>query len=96
MRIDGSAGQRRELLDMLARVRPRRVRIGCRAASTPDRGTERFLREVMALCGECRLWLLGDPVDAAARLRWQAWLADAGLGELGPIDATEAVPHGTA
>ncbi|MDM0023246.1 DUF2868 domain-containing protein [Variovorax saccharolyticus] len=96
LRIDGSAGQRRELLDALARMRPRRVRIGCRAASTPDRGTERFLREVMALCGECRLWLLGDPVDAAARLRWQAWLADAGLQELGPIDTTEAVLHGAA
>ena len=80
-------------------MRPRRVLIGCRAASSPDRGTERFLRDVLALCGECRLWLLGTPPDPAARLRWQTWLADAGLGELdefGPADAPETVLHGWA
>jgi hypothetical protein len=96
LRIDGSAAQRRELLDTLAHIRPRRAVIGCRAAASPDRGTERFLREVMALCGECRLWLLGAPGDAAARARWQAWLADAGLDALGTAEAPEAVLHGWA
>lgn len=96
LRIDGSAGQRRELLDRLAGVRPRRVLVGCRAASSPDRGTERFLREVMALCGECRLWLLGAGADEAARSRWQAWLADAGLEGLLADDAPEAVSNGWA
>ncbi|MDN8614551.1 DUF2868 domain-containing protein [Variovorax ginsengisoli] len=96
LRIDGSAAQRRELLDMLAHIRPRRAVIGCRAAASPDRGTERFLREVMALCGECRLWLVGAPDDAAARGRWQAWLADAGLDALGVAEAPEAVMHGWA
>ena len=70
--------------------------IGCRAAASPDRGTERFLREVMALCGECRLWLLGAPDDSAARARWQAWLTDAGLDALGAAEAPEAVMHGWA
>lgn len=99
LRIDGSAAQRRELLDALAHLRPRRVLIGCRAAASPDRGTERFLREVMALCGECRLWLIGVPTDATARARWQAWLADTGLDELaasGLAEAPEAVMHGWA
>lgn len=96
LRIDGSAAQRRELLDTLAGLRPRRVLIGCRAASSPDRGTERFVREVMALCGECRLWLLGAAADDAARLRWQAWLADVGLDGLCADAAPEAVLHGWA
>ena len=70
--------------------------VGCNAAASPDRGTERFLREVAALSSECRLWLQGGGATTESRSRWHAWLADAGLGELGPIDATEAVPHGTA
>lgn len=82
LRIDGSAGARRDLLDTLAHEHPRRVLIVCRAASSPDRGTERFVREVIALCGECRLWLHGAGADAAALARWQAWLADTGLGLL--------------
>lgn len=77
-RVDGSAAQRRALLDHLATSRPRRVLVACRAASSPDRGTERFLRDVLALCGECRLWLLD--ADDAGLQRWQAWLADTGLG----------------
>ncbi|VTU17778.1 putative membrane protein [Variovorax sp. SRS16] len=80
LRIDGSAGARRALLDELARLRPRQAFVACNAASSPDRGTERFLREVMALCGECRLRLPG--ADEAARRRWHGWLADAGLDRL--------------
>jgi hypothetical protein len=89
LRIDGSARARRELLDTLARLRPRRVLVGCNAASTPDRGTERFLRELISLSGECRLWLLGAP-DEAAHRRWRAWLADTGLGDLAAGEAANA------
>lgn len=94
MRIDGSARARRELLDTLARVRPRRVLVGCHAASSPDRGTERFLREVISLSGECRLWLFGAATDDTARQRWHAWLADAGLDGLHAGDALEPMLHG--
>ena len=52
--------------------------LACHAASSPDRGTERFLREVLAHCGECRLWLAGAP-DATAIQRWLDWLRDSGL-----------------
>jgi hypothetical protein len=96
MRIDGSATARRELFDTLARLHPRRVLIGCHAASSPDRGTERFLREVMSLSGECRLWVFGVATDDSARQRWHAWLADAGLDRLQAGDALEPMLHGWA
>jgi hypothetical protein len=89
LRVDGSASARRDALDTLARLRPRRVRVACNAASTPDRGTERFLRELLAQCADCRLCLPG--ADEAARRRWHAWLADAGLDPLLRRDA-EALP----
>ena len=94
LRIDGSASARRELLDTLARLRPRRVLVGCNAASSPDRGTERFLREVISLSGECRLWLLGAATAEASRQRWHAWLADAGLQGIVAGDAPEAALRG--
>ncbi|CAN7380708.1 DUF2868 domain-containing protein [Variovorax sp. LjRoot84] len=95
LRIDGSASARRELLDTLARLRPRRVLVGCNAASSPDRGTERFLREVASLSSECRLWLLGGDAQAT-RQRWHAWLADAGLEGIVASDAPEAALRGWA
>ena len=93
MRIDGSADARHQVLDALARLRPRCVLVGCHAASSPDRGTERFLREVMASCGDCRLWLFGATVDDDARQRWHAWLAHAGLDTLRAGDALEPLLH---
>lgn len=95
LRIDGSAQQRRHLLDTVARMRPRALLIACHAASSPDRGTERLLRELLAHCGECRLWLIGaTPPDAtaaasdelAARQRWRRWLGDTGLQRITASD----------
>jgi len=77
-RIDGSAPARRALLDQLAHVHPRTVLLVCHAASSPDRGTERFLRELLAHCGECRIWLADAP-HAGATQRWLDWLRDTGL-----------------
>ena len=94
MRIDGSAGARRQLLDLLAQLRPRRVLVGCHAASSPDRGTERFLREVLALCGECRLWLFGMAADDDTRRRWHTWLADSRLDGIRAGDALEPLLQG--
>ncbi|WP_198972408.1 DUF2868 domain-containing protein [Xylophilus sp. ASV27] len=87
LRVDGSAAQRSALLDRLAALRPRRVLLVCNATASPDRGTARFLREVLALCTEGRLWLAAPPggpaadEDAPAR-RWQTWLHDSGFGAL--------------
>jgi hypothetical protein len=96
VRVDGSAGARHQLLDLLAQLRPRRVLVGCHAASSPDRGTERFLREVMALCGECRLWLFGASADDDARQRWHTWLADGRLEGIRAGDALEPLLQGWA
>ncbi|MDP9898907.1 DUF2868 domain-containing protein [Variovorax ginsengisoli] len=84
-RVDGSAAQRRAVLDQLAHARPHCVLVACAASASPDRGTARFLRDVAALSGECRVWLVaaGDGVaDATGVLRWRTWLADTGLGGL--------------
>ena len=95
LRVDGSAGARRELLDTLMRTRPRRVLVGCSAASSPDRGTERFLREVASRSGECRLWLLGGATtDEGARQRWLTWLAEVGLDSIPAVDTPAAALRG--
>ncbi|KQW54115.1 DUF2868 domain-containing protein [Variovorax sp. Root411] len=84
-RIDGSAPARRTLLDQLAHVHPRTVLLVCHAASSPDRGTERFLRELLAHCGECRIWLADAP-HAGATQRWLDWLRDTGLERVAASD----------
>ena len=79
-RIAGSAAQRQAVLDVLARERPRSVVLVCHAASSPDRGTERFIREMLEHSGGCRLWLGGPPPATQAQLaRWRQWLQSAGL-----------------
>lgn len=95
LRVDGSASARHHLLDTLARVRPRRVLVGCNAASSPDRGTERFLREVASLSSECRLWLLDGRVQET-RDRWHAWLSAVGLERIAASDTPEAALRGWA
>lgn len=77
---DGGARGRRELLDTVARLRPAVLVLAVRAASSPDRGTERLLRELLAHSGACRLWLVpGAEDDATGRARWRRWLVDAGF-----------------
>lgn len=84
LRIDGSAADRRTLLDTATWLRPRAALLACRAAASPDRGTERLLRELLAHCGDCRLWLVRNAdapasSDDPAATRWRRWLADCGL-----------------
>lgn len=93
LRVDGSAAQRSRALDALAQARPARVVLACHAAASPDRGTERFVREVQSHCGECRLWLVGTE---AAPGRWQRWLADAGLATLRASDQPDVALEGWA
>ena len=92
-RIEGSAAERNAVLDALTPLRPRLALLLCHAASSPDRGTERFVRELLPLVGELRLWLLGAPPPTEAQtLRWREWLAASGLGALPCIaDSTLAL-----
>ncbi|MGJ7488571.1 DUF2868 domain-containing protein [Variovorax sp. LT2P21] len=87
LRVDGSAADRRTLLDTAARLRPRALLLACRAAASPDRGTERLLRELLAHCGDCRLWLVPEidspaPSNDLAAARWRRWLVDGGLARI--------------
>ncbi len=89
---DGSATSRAQVLARLAETRPRRVLLVCDAAASPDRGTERFVREVLARCGGVGLYLSRTVEDSGAQngsvtatspaplaQRWQTWLVDTRL-----------------
>ncbi|WP_256856459.1 DUF2868 domain-containing protein [Variovorax sp. KK3] len=93
LRVDGSAAARREALDLSMQLRPRRLLVACHAAASPDRGTERFLRELASHSGECRLWLLGNTASPDARSRWHAWLSATGLSRFEAIASPVAAWH---
>lgn len=81
-RIAGSMDEHRSALDALAQLRPRALVVVCNAAATPDRGTERFLREACSHAGCCALWLADPPAGRGQppnRARWRHWLDAAGL-----------------
>ena len=80
MRVDGSAKERAHLLDALTQARPHVLVLALSAASTPDRGTARLVRDVQTTCDECRVWLIvsGAPDDSLVA-RWRDWLAASGL-----------------
>ena len=97
MDIDGGARSRRDLLDTAARLRPARLLLACRAAASPDRGTERLLRELLGHCGNCTLWLVADENatdDGASRARWKRWIADTGLERIAVHDELSAAMAG--
>ena len=70
--IAGSIEERSSVLAALAQLRPQALVLVCNAAATPDRGTERFLRDACRHAKHCALWLVGN--DGAAPQRWYGWL----------------------
>ena len=101
-RIAGTLDERRSVLDALAQLRPRALVLVCNAAATPDRGTERFLREACSHAGHCALWLADPPTGRGQpnRERWRSWLDAAGLQAIASFaQSTDALawaeqPHG--
>lgn len=87
-RIDGGAVEREAVLRRLASQVPQRLLVACHAASTPDRGTLRFLEA--ARSGRTALLLLGDTSHAA---RWRAWLDDAGRRDIAVLTDVDAALH---
>lgn len=83
-RIAGAIDERRRTLDLLAQTRPRTTLVVCDASASPDRGTERFLRDVMQHSAQAGVLLIaGNAPDASLQQqRWQQWLAHAQLTEL--------------
>ena len=101
--ISGTLDERRSVLDALAQLHPRALLLVCNAAATPDRGTERFVREACSHAAECALWLADPPAGRGQppnRERWRHWLDAAGLQAIAtfaqPTDAlawAEKQPH---
>ena len=81
-RIAGTSEERAEVLQALRQLRPGRLLAVCHGASSPDRGTARFLREAGASAARCALLLEGSGGMSAAGddlARWAAWRTAAGL-----------------
>lgn len=76
--IAGTAEERRLAIERAMQTRPSRLLVACRAAATPDRGTENFLLAVVAPAGQAALWLQGEHEHPA----WRPWLERSGLHEL--------------
>lgn len=88
-RIDGSQSERAGVLQALAAAPPHRLLVACHAASSPDRGTARFLGEACGLAADCGVLLLGarQPSDTA---RWRDWLQRSTLPPLAVLTEPEA------
>jgi hypothetical protein len=72
-RIEGTQQERAAVLQDLSAAPPHKLLIACHAPSSPDRGTERFVREACGLAGSCALLLLGARQEADLD-RWRDWL----------------------
>jgi hypothetical protein len=81
-RISGTSQERRAILDNLAQARPHKILLVCNPASSPDRGTERFMREACAYGKQCALLLAPSGSDPGSPERWQTWLSDADMRDI--------------
>ena len=99
--ISGTMTERLQLLTALANAPPAKALIVCSAAASPDRGAERFLRQVCAEVASCALLPLAskDPSQDKPE-RWADWLAATELKAVSccatPEDARKwlEAPHG--
>ncbi|HEV8689973.1 MAG TPA: DUF2868 domain-containing protein, partial [Ideonella sp.] len=76
--LPGEASERREVIELALSTRPRALLVVCRAAATPDLGTERFVRALTAHADRAALWLQGHGEHPA----WRPWLARPALSGL--------------
>lgn len=81
--VAGDSEGRHRAIDRLVREPAARAVVVCHGASSPDRGTARFLRDVAARVGAMALLLVVPAAGAPARTAvWTAWLQDGGFGAL--------------
>lgn len=91
-RIAGSAREREQALDRLRSAAPEALVLAVHAASSPDRGTARFVRGVVNQVQRCALLLVSAGDDDVAERdvqRWARWLGDEGLGDVRLFDSAE-------
>ncbi|WP_326539141.1 DUF2868 domain-containing protein [Pseudorhodoferax sp.] len=89
LRIAGTQQERAAVLQRLRAAPPHRLLIACHAPSSPDRGTERFLREACGLSGGWAVLLLGARQEADAA-RWRDWLQRTALQPLAVLTEPRA------
>lgn len=74
-RVAGSFDERRTVLNEIAVALPQRALVVCDEASSPDRGTERFLREICGYCDQGAVLLAAASRSSQANaLRWTPWI----------------------
>lgn len=88
-RMEGSQRERADLLQRLAAAPAHRLLVACHAASSPDRGTERFLREACGRSAACAV-LLGGARQESDAARWRDWLQRSDLVQLTVLTEPEA------
>ncbi|TFW09745.1 DUF2868 domain-containing protein [Oxalobacteraceae bacterium OM1] len=82
-KIAGTVEERRTTLERLGAIRPRRLLIAVDACATPDRGTERFLREAFSYAERGAVLLaIGEDGEAEAADRWRRWLSGSTLAAI--------------
>lgn len=75
-KTDGSAASKRAALAQLRLVSPKRLIVICNRAASPDRATERFIREASTCADATAVLLLTSSVEDASlsAKRWLDWL----------------------
>ena len=86
--IAGSADDKRQLLARLHAAAPARLLLLCHGPSSPDRGSERFMRAALQEAGSGALLLTA--ADPAGSQRWRGWVAQTGLPLHAVFDQAEA------
>ena len=79
-RIAGSSLERTAVVQRLLEQRPHALLIATWGASSPDRGTARFLREAAATASRTAILLTGTGTGSTDR--WQAWLQASGFPQI--------------
>ena len=87
--IAGSIEERSRVLAALAQLRPQALLLVCDAGATPDRGTERFLRDAARHAQHCALWLVGH--NDTPPQRWHDWLDKLNWPQLARLHQTAEV-----
>ncbi len=103
--LAGSMAERLDLLTRLAGAPPVDALVVCAAAASPDRGVERFVRQLCAQTQRCALWPIGSGQDGEAGAadkpqRWADWLNATGLSMVDfcatPVEASRWLNRGAS
>ncbi|OIP16300.1 MAG: hypothetical protein AUK51_10760 [Comamonadaceae bacterium CG2_30_59_20] len=83
-KTDGSAASKRATLAQLQLTSPKRLIVVCNSAASPDRATERFIREAATFAGATAvlLWTSSAEDASSSVKRWLDWLPPLGLDQV--------------